>query len=203
MGRHKQISDIEVLAVARDVFRAQGHSASTREIAAKAGLSQATLFQRFGDKSALFQAAMTPEPLDIELIMEPAAQGGLPVREQATEIAARLVEQISARLPQVVRLASDPHSGAGAIEAAHSRIGVESLRKALGAYFVERQNALQISPQTHSADWIEAFLLIVHGLAFNILMVPMDAASIRTALRSPLAVLVGDAPAPNRRSPRK
>ena len=88
MGRHKQISDIEVLAVARDVFREQGHSASTREIAAKAGVSQATLFQRFGDKSALFQAAMTPEPLDIELIMEPAAQGGLPVREQATEIAA-------------------------------------------------------------------------------------------------------------------
>src|SRR5262245_60647331 len=50
MGRHKTISDDEVLQVARGLFREKGHTATTREIAEAAGISEAILYQRFGSK---------------------------------------------------------------------------------------------------------------------------------------------------------
>jgi AcrR family transcriptional regulator len=71
MGRHKTISDDEVLRVARDVFRARGHTATTREIAEAAGISEAILYQRFGSKDELFFAAMHPRGPDIEELLGP------------------------------------------------------------------------------------------------------------------------------------
>jgi AcrR family transcriptional regulator len=71
MGRHKTISDEEVLRVARDVFRAQGHIATTRAVAEAAGISEAVLYQRFGSKDDLFFAAMRPQGPDIEQLLGP------------------------------------------------------------------------------------------------------------------------------------
>src|SRR4051812_6998486 len=71
MGRHKTISDQEVLRVARDVFRAQGHTATTRAIAEAAGISEAVLYQRFGSKDELFFAAMRPSGPDVEELLGP------------------------------------------------------------------------------------------------------------------------------------
>ena len=72
MGRHKTISDDEVLAVARGIFRKRGHTATTREIADAAGISEAILYQRFGSKDDLFFAAMRPTGPDIEELLGPA-----------------------------------------------------------------------------------------------------------------------------------
>src|SRR2546421_144555 len=44
MGRHKTISDDQVLQVARGLFREKGHTATTREIAEAAGISEAILY---------------------------------------------------------------------------------------------------------------------------------------------------------------
>jgi AcrR family transcriptional regulator len=71
MGRHKTISDHEVLRIARDVFRKQGHTATTRQIAEDAGISEPVLYQRFGSKDALFFAAMHPTGPDIEELLGP------------------------------------------------------------------------------------------------------------------------------------
>jgi AcrR family transcriptional regulator len=71
MGRQKTISDDEVLRVARDIFRAQGHTATTREIAEAAGISEAILYQRFGSKNDLFFAAMHPRIPDVEVLLGP------------------------------------------------------------------------------------------------------------------------------------
>src|SRR6516162_7920450 len=71
MGRYKTISDQEVLQVARDVFRAQGHTATTRAIAEAAGISEAILYQRFGSKDDLFFAAMLPRGPEIEKVLGP------------------------------------------------------------------------------------------------------------------------------------
>jgi AcrR family transcriptional regulator len=71
MGRHKTISDDEVLRVARDVFRRQGHTATTREIAEEAGISEAVLYQRFASKDDLFFAAMHAVGPDIEQLLGP------------------------------------------------------------------------------------------------------------------------------------
>ena len=64
MGRHKVISDDDVLRVARDVFREKG-TRPTRQIAGP-GISEAILYQRFGGKDDLFFAAMHPIGPDVE-----------------------------------------------------------------------------------------------------------------------------------------
>ncbi len=71
MGRHKTITDDEVLRVARELFRAQGHTATTRAIAEAAGISEAVLYQRFGSKDELFFAAMRPAGPDLEELLGP------------------------------------------------------------------------------------------------------------------------------------
>src|SRR6516225_4844106 len=71
MGRHKTISDQEVLGIARNVFREHGHTATTREVAEAAGISEAVLYQRFGSKDDLFFAAMHPRGPDIEELLGP------------------------------------------------------------------------------------------------------------------------------------
>jgi AcrR family transcriptional regulator len=76
MGRHKTISDEDVLRIARDVFRAQGHTATTRAIAEAAGISEAVLYQRFGSKNELFFAAMHARGPDIEELLGPPDPGG-------------------------------------------------------------------------------------------------------------------------------
>lgn len=71
MGRHKTISDDAVLRIARDVFRTHGHTATTRQIADAAGISEAVLYQRFGTKDDLFFAAMHARGPDIEQLLGP------------------------------------------------------------------------------------------------------------------------------------
>src|ERR1700680_996918 len=71
MGRHKTISDDEVLRTARDLFRARGHAATTRQIAEAAGISEGVLYQRFGSKDDLFFKAMHPRGPDIEQLLGP------------------------------------------------------------------------------------------------------------------------------------
>lgn len=65
MGRNKQVSDAAVLAAARAVFVEQGFGASTREVARRAGISEAVLYQRYKTKLDLFFAAMIPPPIDL------------------------------------------------------------------------------------------------------------------------------------------
>jgi AcrR family transcriptional regulator len=71
MGRPKTISDDDVLRVARDLFRERGHTATTREIAQAAGISEAVLYQRFGSKDDLFFAAMHPTGPDVDQLLGP------------------------------------------------------------------------------------------------------------------------------------
>jgi AcrR family transcriptional regulator len=71
MGRHKTISDEDVLRIARDVFRHHGHTATTRQIADAIGLSEAVLYQRFGSKDQLFFTAMHATGPDVERLLGP------------------------------------------------------------------------------------------------------------------------------------
>src|ERR1700720_4293212 len=75
MGRHKTISDDDVLDRARDLFRARGHGVTMRQIAEAAGISEGVLYQRFGSKDDLFFAAMHPRGPDIDELLGPADPG--------------------------------------------------------------------------------------------------------------------------------
>ena len=65
MGRPKTIETSELLAIARDVFRRHGHTATIRHVAKAAGITSAVLYQRFKTKDALFIASLTIHAPDL------------------------------------------------------------------------------------------------------------------------------------------
>jgi AcrR family transcriptional regulator len=102
MGRHKTISDAEVLRIAREVFREHGHTATTRQIAEAAGISEAVLYQRFGSKDSLFFAAMHLGGPDVEHLLGPKA----PVEDGHTylrQVVVRLGEYFADIIPLALR----------------------------------------------------------------------------------------------------
>lgn len=107
MGRHKTISDQEVLQVARDVFRAHGHTATTREIAVAAGISEAVLYQRFGSKDDLFFAAMHPGGPDIDKLLGPKDPNG-DARTYLRAVALRMGRYFAEIIPLALRLMTHP-----------------------------------------------------------------------------------------------
>jgi AcrR family transcriptional regulator len=89
MGRRKKIEDAELLATAREVFSNRGFVGTSKEIALRAGISEAALFQRYGTRDKLFFAAMMPPSFAAEeLVTRAAAEAGTP-REALGVIAAR------------------------------------------------------------------------------------------------------------------
>ncbi|WP_045234080.1 TetR/AcrR family transcriptional regulator [Deinococcus pimensis] len=58
MARPQTITNEQILAAAREVFAENGFSATTAEIARRAGISEGTLFKRFATKEALFEEAI-------------------------------------------------------------------------------------------------------------------------------------------------
>jgi AcrR family transcriptional regulator len=107
MGRQKTISDDEVLGIARAVFRQRGHTATTREIALAAGISEAILYQRFGSKDQLFFAAMLPRGPDLELLLGPEEPLDS-ARSYLRKIVVRLGEHFAEVIPMALRVMMHP-----------------------------------------------------------------------------------------------
>ena len=164
MSRPKSSEDEQVVAAARNVFRAHGYGASTRRIAAEVGLSQPALIQRFGSKQGLFLAAMMPEPLDVEWIVNGApGDGPSESGEALIGIAERLFEQIQQRLPLVLLLEQNPEIDARVIEDAHSRIGVPDLIDALCTKIESLASSNAPDGSDRARQTVEALLLAAHG----------------------------------------
>jgi AcrR family transcriptional regulator len=107
MGRRKRIEDEELLAVARDVFVKQGFAASTRDIARRAGISEAVIYQRHPTKTHLFFAAMVPPALNVEALLSASADGR-GVRKRLEEIALAMMEYFREFVPILLPLITHP-----------------------------------------------------------------------------------------------
>jgi AcrR family transcriptional regulator len=107
MGRHKTISDNEVLRVAREIFRGQGHDATTRAIAEAAGISEAILYQRFGSKDALFFTAMHATGPDIEHLLGPGEPPD-DARAYLRAVVIRLGKYFAEVIPLALRVMTHP-----------------------------------------------------------------------------------------------
>ncbi len=107
MGRKKTISDDDVLGIARDVFRTHGHTATTREIASAAGISEAVLYQRFRSKDHLFFAAMHARGPDVEELLGPAVPPD-DARAYLHDVLARLARYFGDVIPLALRLMTHP-----------------------------------------------------------------------------------------------
>lgn len=171
MGRHKTISDDAVLGVARNVFRAKGHTASTREIAQAAGISEAILYQRFGSKDELFFAAMAPRPPDVEALLGPRE----PPEDAHTylrTVIVRIGRYFDDILPLVVHMLThpsfDPAALARALPTSPAARLEEGLAERLASLARRRQIVMPVPPVTArllvslAHDWA---LGRVHGFA--------------------------------------
>lgn len=85
-----------LLDAARAIFAEKGYQASTtREIAARAGVAELTLFRHFNSKQGLFEALLElTQPASVleDLIVRPGARSPL---EELTELGRRLVDGIA------------------------------------------------------------------------------------------------------------
>jgi len=61
MARPTHIRDEDLISAAREVFLSNGLQATSAQVAERAGVSEGTLFKRFGTKLELFRAAMQPQ----------------------------------------------------------------------------------------------------------------------------------------------
>jgi AcrR family transcriptional regulator len=107
MGRHKTISDDEVLRIARDVFLHHGHTATTRQVADAAGISEAVLYQRFGSKDQLFFTAMHGAGPDVEKLLGPATPPA-DARAYLQSVATRLTDYFAEAIPLALRVMTHP-----------------------------------------------------------------------------------------------
>ena len=114
MGRHKTISDDDVLDVARQVFRERGHSATTREVAEAAGISEAVLYQRFGSKDDLFFAAMHPRGPDVEELLGPKDPPDDALAYMRA-VAIRIGKHFAEVIPVALRIMTHPSFDHGAL----------------------------------------------------------------------------------------
>lgn len=110
MGRPPRILNSDLLAIAREAFIKAGQAGSTKEIAKRAGISEAALFGRFPTKAALFLAAMEPPFADVEAMRDRANACGS-AREGLQSLARDSLAYFREALPVILPLVTHPSIG--------------------------------------------------------------------------------------------
>ena len=90
-GRPPSIREADLLDAARDVFREEGHTATTAKIAKRAGVSEGILFYRYKSKEALLAAVIHRETQPPAALRDIAKTAG---RRRLTENFERLIETV-------------------------------------------------------------------------------------------------------------
>jgi len=108
MARPRLVSDEAILNATRDCVSEHGTSVSTTVIAEAVGVSQATLFKRFGTKEDLIVAALLPSPDMAIGWMNRFEQGPEPgdLQPQFKELVFSLVHFFEHMLPRLAMLKS-------------------------------------------------------------------------------------------------
>jgi AcrR family transcriptional regulator len=104
VGRKKLVSDEQILESARAAFVERGAGASTREIARRAGVSEAVLFQRYATKADLFVASMVPPPFDFQTALPDPATSPLPGEALVRDVFLALLEYFRAAGPVLIQM---------------------------------------------------------------------------------------------------
>ena len=153
MGRPKTIEDDALLKIAREVFLEGGAYGSTKEIAARAGISEAALFKRFPTKAVLFLKAMAPPPADAGYILKQVRAEKDP-KKALRVLARQMLAYYRTALPRVVHLITHPAIGIEALPAHMGGDGV-MLDAAIAAYLREEHTRGRINaPDARAAAGI-------------------------------------------------
>jgi len=187
MGRTKIVEDEEVLAAAREIFRREGHAASTRDVARAAGVSQAVLYQRFGSKEELFFRAMAPEPLDLEALLGPYPPSD--ARRDVLALSKRLLKYLSAFAPTFLNVVAAHGAEVERLRAWHDGLPFFPIVHAIASRFERMAKDGLMSPGDARS---RAMVLIstVHSLAmFELLTGPGHPARSKSSIDQLVGVL--------------
>jgi AcrR family transcriptional regulator len=100
MARTPTITNSQIIEAARAVFLERGFSATTVDVANRAGISSASIFKHFPTKEALFFAAMSGTPRDRLWTAELEAEIGLGnPQSDLLKIALRIATYVEELLP--------------------------------------------------------------------------------------------------------
>jgi AcrR family transcriptional regulator len=167
VGRTKTIDDEEILRHARAIFGRDGPSASTRDVADAAGISQAVLYQRFGSKEEMFLRAVTPEPPDVEALLGPYPPRD--VRLDLVRIGERIAEYLRSLMPTMLHVVAHSQLAHARLLELHRGMAFHPLVAALVARF-ERLRDDGLVARLDAAEAARAFLAVVHSAVFFELM---------------------------------
>ena len=187
MGRHKIIEDEELLNHARRLFVSKGASISTKEIALSANISQATLFQRFPTKEALFRAAMIPPKPEVDSIIGAGAHCSDP-QQALVEISGAILDYFRAMMPIAVQLMLHPVVTVQEMKGEFQRNNPAILIQGLAMYLnsLNQTGRAKINDQRASAGLLIA---AIHSLALFELMGLHEELFLRETLAASVAAL--------------
>jgi AcrR family transcriptional regulator len=122
-GRPQSISERAILDAARDVFRDEGHAATTAKIARRAGVSEGILFYRYKSKEALLVAVLQRETEPPERLRELANEAGRRSLAANLEILIEAMLDSAFRVQPFLDLAMTSPSSGAIREALFTRLG--------------------------------------------------------------------------------
>jgi AcrR family transcriptional regulator len=138
MARLPSITDEELLRYARDVFLEHGIRATTAEVAARAGVSEALIFKRFRTKDRLFVSAMQADlaPHEVAWLTGWQARVGHgDLRENLVEIGIEAVRFFRKLMPLIMMSWSNLSEEELARHHAHREAPPFVSRRLVEAYF--------------------------------------------------------------------
>ena len=163
MGRKKGLSDQQLLDVARDVFVEKGIAASTREIARRANISEAVIYQRFATKEDLFFAAMAPPALDLEELLKPGGNAE-DVQQRLERIASGMLAYFRELIPILLPLMTHPSFNYEDFVKRHPESPLTLLREGLMTYLTHEAEAGRVRPENAAASGL-TLVATMHSLA--------------------------------------
>jgi len=104
VGRPSTIRDDQILEAARALFLDRGFTASTADIAARAGVSEGTIFKRYSSKAELFMEAMNMGTIDDFVRFLEGLDGAERFEVALVQVIRRVVDKMRVLLPRMMML---------------------------------------------------------------------------------------------------
>jgi AcrR family transcriptional regulator len=156
VGRPRTISDEDLLARAREVFVERGFAGSTREIARRAGTSEALLFQRHETKAGLFFAAMSLPSINLQALFDARFDSA---RDQLASVTAAMIDYFRDSMPLLLPLLAPPVFEFEEFSRRHPDSPLGALRRGLVTFFAREREAGRIGPADPDAAALLVFAL--------------------------------------------